>query len=981
MAMRLDIHRRLSLVLWGSAALTFVLMGSGLLIYQNLTLEQRVRQIIEPYAQLVAVGTDTAVAFEDGQRAQEILDTLKGNPQLLGADIVLGDGRLLARIGEATDVDPPGLAGSIDGIYLAAAHADWLQTLPRGARLHLSMSLEQLQRQTQHILWLFGAGVLILMGATWSQLLVLRRTVAKPIAALTEATERVRTKADYRHRVPAEGHDELAQLGRNFNAMMAAVQQRDDTLHRLSLFQRTILDNAAHGIVSTSRDGVVTSFNPAAERLLGYAAADVVGRQTPALWHDAEEVALYARKLSAEFGETIAPGFSVFTARAQRNQAEQREWSFIRRDGTRLPVNLSVTALRDEDGRIGGFLGLFYDLSERKQTQQRLQLLSFALDKVRETILLMGENDPRFLYVNQSGAHTLGYSRAELTGGMSVFDIDPTWSPEKWREFWPQLLERRQIQFESMHCTRHGRVFPVEITGNVFEFDGKIYNLAICRDISQRKQTEEELRHYRDRLEETVQRRTEELQFARDAAETANKAKSVFLANMSHELRTPLNAILGFSSLMHKSPQLADNDRRNLDIINRSGEHLLNLINQVLEMAKIESGRVQLADAAFDLQEMVGDVLDMVQARAAEKGLNLALDPASEFPRFIVGDRDRLRQVLINLVGNALKFTRSGGVTVRLRSKHNATSHLLIEVEDTGPGIAETDRQRIFEPFVQIGDDADGKGTGLGLSITRQFVQLMNGSIGVESAVGKGSLFRVELPLRIAESPAGFVPHTAAAEREVLALAPGQPEYRILIVEDQVDNQLLLSWLLETVGFRIKLAENGRDGVELFQSWRPHLIWMDRQMPVMDGLQAAQTIRALPGGDAVKIVGVSASAFAEQRDEILAAGMDEFIGKPYRPAEIYDCLARQLGVRYLYSDAPTPAMPVVTADRLATLPAEMCSDLEHALKSLDADRIADTIGRVGAYDTQLAAALALLAENYNYPAILKALRANRGDST
>ncbi|WP_231914839.1 PAS domain S-box protein [Methylomonas sp. DH-1] len=979
--MRLTIHRRLSLILWGSAVLTFVLMGGGLLVYQNLTLEQRVRQFMEPYAQLIAVGTDTAVAFEDGQRAQEILDTLQGNPQLLAADIVLSDGRLLARVGEQPQAEFAEGYSANDGIYLAAAHADWLQTLPRGAHLRLSMSLEQLQRQTQQFLWLFAAGVLILMGATWSQLLVLRRTITKPIAALTEATERVRAEADYRHRVPAEGNDELAQLGRNFNAMMAAVQQRDDTLHRLSLFQRTILDNAAHGIVSTSRDGVVTSFNPAAERLLGYAAADVVGRQTPALWHDAEEIALYARKLSAEFGETIAPGFGVFTARAQRNQAEQREWSFIRKDGSRLPVNLSVTALRDEDGRIGGFLGLFYDLSERKQTQQRLQLLSFALDKVRETIVLMGENDPRFLYVNQSGAHTLGYSRAELTGGMSVYDIDPNWSPEKWSEFWPQLLERRQIQFETTHCTRHGRVFPVEITANYFEFGGKIYNLTICRDISQRKQAEEELQHYRDRLEDTVQRRTEELRLARDAAETANKAKSVFLANMSHELRTPLNAILGFSSLMRKSPQLAEADRRNLDIINRSGEHLLNLINQVLEMAKIESGRVQLADTAFDLQEMVGDVLNMMQARAAEKGLKLALDPESAYPRFIVGDRDRLRQVLINLVGNALKFTGAGGVTVRVRCKHNATSHLLIEVEDTGPGIAETDRQRIFEPFVQIGQDADGKGTGLGLSITRQFVQLMNGSIGLESSVGKGSLFRIELPLRVAETAAGSTPQAAAAEREVLALAPGQPEYRILIVEDQIDNQLLLSWLLETVGFRIQLAENGRDGVALFQSWQPHLIWMDRQMPVMDGLQAAQTIRALPGGDAVKIIGVSASAFAEQRDEILAAGMNEFIGKPYRPAEIYDCLARQLGVRYLYSDAPAAAMPTLAADSLAALAPALRRELELALKSLESERIADAIGRIKAYDNQLAAALAVLADNYNYPAILKALRANRGDST
>ncbi|TPQ29240.1 hybrid sensor histidine kinase/response regulator [Methylomonas koyamae] len=980
MPMRLNIHHRLSLILWGSAVLIFILLGGGLLIYQNLTLEQRVHQIMEPYAELIAVGTDSAVAFEDGQRAQEILDTLKHNPQLLGAHIVLSDGRLLAQLGNQAETNFAGLDNR-DGIYLASAHADWVQTLPSGARLRLSMNLKQLNRETRQTLWLFGAGVLILMGVTWSQLMVLRRTVVRPIAALTEATERVRAEADYRQRVPADGNDELARLGRNFNAMMAAIQQRDDALHQLNLFQRTILDNAAHGIVSTNCDGIVTSFNPAAERLLGYPAAEVVGRATPALWHDSEEIALCAGELSAQFGQTITPDFGVFTALAQYHSPEERQWTFIRSDGSRLPVNLSVTALRDESGRIGGFVGLFYDLSERKQAQQRLQLLSFALDKVRETILLMGENDPRFLYVNQSGAHTLGYSVAELTGGMSVYDIDPTWTPEMWREFWPQLLEHRQIQFESMHCTRQGRVFPVEITGNAFEFDGKTYNLAICRDISQRKRAEEELRHYRDRLEETVQHRTEELQMARDAAETANKAKSAFLANMSHELRTPLNAILGFSSLMRKSAQLAERDLRNLDIINRSGEHLLSLINQVLEMAKIESGQVPLAEATFDLQAMVDDVLNMMRARATEKGLSLALDRASAFPQFIVGDQSRLRQVLINLVGNALKFTFKGGVTVRLRSKLNATAHLLIEVEDTGIGIAEQDRQRIFEPFVQIGQTAASKGTGLGLSITRQFVQLMNGSIGLESVEGQGSLFRVELPLRISEPAKGAPQQAAADEREVLGLAPDQPEYRILIVEDQTDNQLLLSWILEAVGFKVKLAENGRDGVELFQSWKPHLIWMDRQMPVMDGLEATQTIRALPGGNAVKIIGVSASAFAEQRDEILAAGMDEFIGKPYHPAEIYDCLARQLGVRYRCANAPATETPAFSTESLRKLPAAVRYDLENALKSLENQRIADAIGQVRAHDEQLAAALALQAENYNYPAILKALRANRGDST
>ncbi len=465
-----------------------------------------------------------------------------------------------------------------------------------------------------------------------------------------------------------------------------------------------------------------------------------------------------------------------------------------------------------------------------------------------------------------------------------------------------------------------------------------------------------------------------ELQKARDAAETANKAKSVFLANMSHELRTPLNAILGFSNMIHKDAQFPESQRRNLEIINRSGEHLLNLINDVLDMAKIDAGRVQLEESAFDLGGMVRDVTDMMSMRAQNKGLQLLIDQSSRFPRFIIGDEARLRQILINLIGNAIKFTQQGGVTLRLGTKQNTVAHLLIEVEDTGSGIALKDQQLIFDPFVQLNEQGDSKGTGLGLTITRQFVQLMGGHLTLESKPGKGSLFRIDLPLHEVKEEEIIKPKKSR-QGDVVSLAPGQPAYRALIVEDQVENQLLLSQLLETVGIQVKVANNGKQGVELFQSWHPHIIWMDRRMPVMDGMEATKTIRRLSDGQQVKIVAVTASAFMEQREEMFEIGMDDFVRKPYRANEIYECLAKHLGAKFIYEglsiDEELPG--TLTPDMFLMLPEALRNEMKEALESLESERIAAVIKQVGLHDQTLQKILTQLTDNFDYPAILKAL--------
>jgi PAS domain S-box-containing protein len=501
-------------------------------------------------------------------------------------------------------------------------------------------------------------------------------------------------------------------------------------------------------------------------------------------------------------------------------------------------------------------------------------------------------------------------------------------------------------------------------------------------DITERRKVEEELVLYKEHLEEEVQQRTVDLVLARDAAEAANIAKSTFIATMSHELRTPLNAILGFSELMTQNVNTTASQKETLNIINRSGEHLLSMINAVLDISKIEAGRLELTIQAFDLIKLLHEIGDMVKVRAAHKQLSFRLEIASDMPRYIKADAGKLRQVLINLLGNAIKFTQQGGVILRVNTQlpsPAAMTLLAIDVVDSGIGIPADQQAALFKPFSQLAQkNLQIEGTGLGLAISKSLVELMGGRINVNSIFRVGSTFKIELPVPVASVDDLTVEESGY---QVRSIAPNQPAWRLLVVDDNPDNRLLLVTLLTSVGFTVREVENGQEALSLFKQWQPDLIWMDMRMPVMDGYEAARRIRQLPGGDTVKIIAITASAFIEQHESIIKAGCDAIVHKPFHAPEIFAVLTRYLGTEFIYRQAPavlSSEFAETTDEMLAVLPVELKRQLHQAAMSLDIEETAAVIVQIRQIAPTLADGLQQLAQAYQFEQIIQLTEASDG---
>ncbi|GAB4143009.1 MAG: hypothetical protein Fur0046_19850 [Cyanobacteria bacterium J069] len=732
-----------------------------------------------------------------------------------------------------------------------------------------------------------------------------------------------------------------------------------------------VVQNMAEGVcLVRAIDGIIVYANPKFEQLFGYGTGELNGKHASEVNYeddllDAQEVHRHIAHHLNTFGEYA---YTICNRK---------------KDGT--PFWCRATSVRFDHPEHGiVYVAVHEDITERRQAEIALQEMSTALSNAVEGIARL-DVQGRYLSVNRAYADIVGYTPAEMVGmpwQQTVHPDDLETAMAAYQEMFQQGKIEKEIRgVRKDGSTFYKQVFMIPIYGQEQQHTG---HYCFVKDISDRKQAELELKQ------------------AKEAAEAANSAKSTFLANMSHELRTPLNAILGFSQLLSYEPSLTAAQQEQIEIINHSGEHLLNLINDILEVSKIEAGRIKLNLDTVDLYRLLDGIDQMLRLKAIEKKIAFVIGRSPDVPRCITADEGKLRQVLLNLLNNAIKFTTAGSVVCRVSTVAQPVSPppglppaqpgaslqtLHFEVTDTGCGIAPDEIEDLFDAFVQTKNSSRlSEGTGLGLTISRRFVQLMGGDITVHSIVGQGSTFAFDIPV-------GQLPETALPQptqhRRVITLEPGQPLFRVLVVEDQWQNRQLLVELLTAIGFEIQQATNGQEAIAIWSSWHPHLILMDLRMPEMNGVDAVRQIRTAESGLAnlgaesavsgsginpVKIMALTADAFEETRLTSLAAGCDDFIRKPVQENILLTKIAEHLGVRYIYESisrrSPDPTPHEEALNRfLPLMPPVWIRQLHQAALEGSDDQILQLIEQIPEDYAALVTALSQQALNFQFEQI------------
>ena len=671
----------------------------------------------------------------------------------------------------------------------------------------------------------------------------------------------------------------------------------EEALLQAGALQNAIFNSANFSSIATDAKGVIQIFNVGAERMLGYSAAEVVNKITPADISDPQEVIARASALSVELGTPITPGFEALVFKASRGIEDIYELTYFRKDGSRFPSVVSVTALRDVHETIIGYLLIGTDNTARKQVEaeqkkldQRLRDQQFYTRSLIESnIDAIMTTDPLGIItdVNKQMEALTGCTRDELIGApFKGYFTDPDRAEAAIKLV---LIEKKVTDYELTAMARDGKKTVVSYNATTFyDRDRKLQGVfAAARDVTERKTVELELKQ------------------AKAAAESASRTKSDFLASMSHEIRTPMNAIMGIADLLAKTPLSPEQDKY-VQIFRRAGDNLLNLINDILDLSKVEASQLELERTGFSLSELLEKVMEMVAGRAQEKELTLVCDIEPGVPTDLIGDPTRLQQVLLNLIGNAIKFTESGTVSLRVTLERDfaVPTALRFAISDTGIGIAEEKLSRVFERFTQADSSTTRRfgGSGLGLTICKRLVELMGGRIWVESGVGDGSIFSFVAPFEIwvGAIRRAAVPNGTEVESPLLPL-------RILLVEDSPDNCTITEAYLEGTPYKLEIAENGAIACDMFAAGHYDLVLMDRQMPVMDGLTATRTIRAWEQSRhrvPTPIIALTASALKGDREKCLAAGCTAFLTKPIKQ----DVLLQAIKDRSL---TPSPAL---TAD-------------------------------------------------------------------
>ncbi len=735
------------------------------------------------------------------------------------------------------------------------------------------------------------------------------------------------------------------------------VNQQLASEQREALYQLEQIFAAQPDAVLLSRftDGAFVKINRSFTDLSGYSAEEVIGKDGVSLniWRSPADRRRWA-------------------AIMQRDGAcAGLEFQFRRKDGE-LRTCLLSSRLVTVRG-IPHAISIIHDISERKQLEDTLRQSEaryrLIAEHATDVICLLCPETARFTFFSPSVTRLIGYSVAEALQ-KSFSDLLTPQSARYVREALDYMLRRWSgeltaappwtADIELVH--REGHVVYAEIvTSFVRDDQDRLMVLGVARDITARRQSEIELR------------------LARQQAETANRAKSAFLASMSHELRTPLHAVIGFAQLLSRDDNLTETQREYLAIIDRNGAHLLRLINEVLDLAKIEAGRYSFQPAPLDVRRILADLAAMFQSRVAARRVELAVSCADEVPAIVISDESKLRQILINLLENAVKFTEAGRIT--LRCAVTPAQRLAFSVEDTGIGIDPADQPHLFKPFFQVAHksiDVASGGVGLGLSISFEFARLIGGELTVYSeGRGRGARFVLTVPLQVAVGVRLSAPELDRPARAV-RLRDGQPAYRMLVVDDQPANGLLLSTLLGRLGFAVRSVADGQSALEEWRVWQPHMIWLDMHVPLIDGVAVAREIRSacLRDPDLLRpfVIALSANVFAETPDSVINAGCDAYLVKPFREQDVVRIIEEYLNAQFEYAELVVAAQSLTTAGRNA-LQTEWRDALRQAARDANIRRLRKLVAAIEAEHPDQARQLRQWVETFDYQAILRWLDA------
>ena len=664
----------------------------------------------------------------------------------------------------------------------------------------------------------------------------------------------------------------------------------EEALLQAGALQSAIFNSANFSSIATDAKGVIQIFNVGAERMLGYTASEAINRITPVDISDPQELIARAQALSAELETPINPGFEALVFKASRGIEDIYELTYIRKDGTRLPAVVSVTALRDNQDIIIGYLLIGTDNTarklveeEQKQSDQRLRDQQFYTRSLIESnIDALMTTDPSGIItdVNKQMEALTGCTRDELIGAPFK---DCFTDPDRAEAGIKRVLIAKSVtDYELTARARDGKQTVVSYNATTFYDRKRTLQgvFAAARDVTESKRVEEEL------------------QQAKAVAESASLTKSEFLASMSHEIRTPLNAIMGIADLLAKTALSPEQDKY-VQIFRRSGDNLLNLINDILDLSKVEASQLDLERTGFSLNDHLERVIEMVAPRAREKGLSLSCEVALEVTSDLIGDPTRLRQVLLNLLGNAIKFTETGGVVLKVEPDQDGDlpTTLRFTVADTGIGVADDKLSTVFERFTQADSSTTRRfgGSGLGLTISKRLVELMGGHIWVNSEVNKGSVFGFVVPFEVWEKPNRLLDAPVRVDMDMPLRA-----LRILMAEDWADNRTIALAYLADTPYQIDVAETGLIACAKFKEQHYDLVLMDRQMPVMDGLTATRAIRAWEkanGRVATPIIALTASALKGDRETCLEAGCTAYLTKPIKQDVLLNAIREYTAVQ------------------------------------------------------------------------------------